>query len=341
MTAVAGQRWRLSQIASRFGFELQGDDAEVVGVSSLSPGEPGCISFAQSQGYAEAIAQTRSVAVIVSRDLDVPASCCVLRADHAQLGFAQVAALFAADDRPTPGVDASAVVDAQACLGEGVRIGPQCYVARGAQIGDACSIAAGCVIGADAQLGAHCNIGARVVIGERVQIGQRALILPGAVIGSRGFGNVHDGQRWHAMPQMGSVVLGDDVEIGANTTIDRGALGDTVIGDNARIDNLCQIAHNVHIGPRTALAAGVGIAGSSRIGSDCMLGGQVGVNGHIEICDRVIVNGGSNVLQSISQPGQYGSGVPLMPVMAWRRFMALVGKLEKRLKKLERGRNRE
>lgn len=337
--AAKGNSRRLVDLAKQLDLKLEGADTEIIGVCSLTPGEPGCVAFAQGQQYAQAIEQTRAAAVIVPHAMDVNASCALLRVEHAQLGFARVAGQFAADERPDVGVDASAVVHPTAQLAEGVRIGAHCSIAAGARIGEGCALGAGSVIGRGAQLGDNAEVAPQVMIGQRVQIGQRALILPGAVIGSRGFGNVHDGQRWHAMPQMGTVIIGDDVEIGANTSIDRGALGDTVIGDNVRIDNLCQIAHNVQIGARTALASQVGIAGSSRIGSDCMLGGQVGINGHIEICDGVIINGGSNVLQSISQPGQYGSGVPLMPAMAWRRFMAIMRRLDSRLKKLERGRS--
>ncbi|MGJ8668794.1 MAG: UDP-3-O-(3-hydroxymyristoyl)glucosamine N-acyltransferase [Oceanococcus sp.] len=341
MGSVGGKTWRLSELAQQFGLELVGADLEISGVCALSPGQQGCVAFVQSDRYADAIAQTQAAAVIVPRKLNLSAPCSVLQADHAQLAFAQVAGLFVADDRPDPGIAPSAVVHPDAHLEQGVRVGPNCSIAAGARIGANSSIGAGSVVGRDAFVGPDADIAARVVIADRVEIGARVLILPGAVVGARGFGNVHDGKRWHAMPQMGTVKLGDDVEIGANTVIDRGALGDTLISDNVRIDNLCQIAHNVQIGAGTALASGVGIAGSTRIGANCMLGGQVGVNGHIEICDGTIINGGSNVLRSITESGQYSSGVPLMPAMAWRRFMAVMGRLDSRLKQLERGRNRD
>ncbi len=329
--------YTLAEIAAKLELGLIGDGRrEIHGVCPLSPGQADCLAFAGEPKYREAAAASQAAAVIVPEALAAVVAHGLI-APHPQLAFARAAALFAADERPEPGIHPSAVVDPSARLGEGLRIGAQCVIGPAAQIADGCALGAGCVIGKEVQIGADADIAAGVRIGDRVRIGARVLILPGAVIGSRGFGNVHDGRRWHAIPQLGTVVIGDDVEIGANTTIDRGALGDTEIGDNVRIDNLCQIAHNVKIGARTALASQVGIAGSTVIGSDCLLGGQVGVNGHIRIADRVIINGGSNVLQSVEQAGQYGSGAPLLPVMAWRRLMATLGRLDPRLKKLERG----
>lgn len=328
----------LGDIAERLGLECRGDAARIItGVCALSPGQPDCLAFAGHARLADALSSTAAEAVIVPAAL-AEATPHALIASNPQLAFAQAAALFAPDDRPDEGIAASAVVHPDAQLGASVRLGPGCVIGARAQIGAGASLGAGCVVGRDACIGEAADIGPRVTIGDRVEIGARALILPGAVIGSRGFGNAHDGQRWHAIPQMGTVRIGDDVEIGANTTIDRGALGDTVIEDNVRIDNLCQIAHNVHIGAHTALASGVGIAGSTVVGRNCMLGGQVGLNGHIRIADGVIINGGSKVLQDVDQPGQYASGTPLMPAMAWRRFMAVMNRLETRLKALERGR---
>ncbi len=326
----------LAQIAAELGLPLIGDGQRSIrGVCPLDPGQAECLAFAGDSKYRDAAAASQAAAVIVPEAL-ADAVAHGLIAPHPQLAFARAAALFAAEERPDPGVHDSAVVDPTARLGSGVRIGARCVIGPGVRIADGCALGAGSIVGRNVQIGPDADIAAGVLIGDRIRIGARVLILPGAVIGSRGFGNVHDGSRWHAIPQLGTVVIGDDVEIGANTTIDRGALGDTEIGDNVRIDNLCQIAHNVKIGARTALASQVGIAGSTVIGSDCLLGGQVGVNGHIRIADRVIINGGSNVLQSVEQPGQYGSGAPLLPVMAWRRLMATLGRLEPRLKKLER-----
>ncbi len=329
--------YRLADIANQLGFELRGNgDCLIEGVCSLQAGRPGHLAFVGSEKLRATAAASEAAALILPPSL-ADLECNALIAANPQLAFARVAALYAPDERPEAGVHPTTVVHPTAQLGPGCRIGPQCVIGAGTILAENCALGAGSVLGRNVRIGADAEIGSGVQIGDRVHIGARALILPGAVIGSRGFGNVHDGQRWHAMPQLGGVRIGDDVEIGANTTIDRGALGDTVIEDNVRIDNLCQIAHNVHIGKRTALASGVGIAGSTRIGQDCMLGGQVGVSGHLQIADGVIVNGGAKVLQSVEQAGQYASGVPLLSVMAWRRLMVVLGRLEPRLKKLERG----
>lgn len=329
---------KLGDLLQQVSVQAEGSllDADIAGVCALSPGQPGALAWCGESRWLEAARGSQAAAILVPASLqgELPQGVVV---DKPQAVFAEIARLFAPDERPAEGVHPSASIDPTAVLGPGVRIGAQVSVGPGAQIGDASSIGAGSVIGAGVQIGQQADIGPRVVIAARSQIGDRVLILPGAVIGSRGFGNYHDGQRWRDIPQLGRVRIGHDVEIGANTSIDCGALDDTVIGDNVRIDNLCQIAHNVQIGPQTAIAAQVGIAGSTRIGAGCMLGGQVGVNGHIDICDRVIVSGGSNVLQSVSEPGVYGSGSPLLPVGSFRRLMALLRRLEGRLKSLEKG----
>lgn len=329
--------WTLGRLAEEFELELIGDAATpVAGVCALEPGCTGHIAFAADDKRAAAAQASAASAIIVPEALRGVVNHGLI-SPQPQLSFARIAGLFAPDDRPDAGIAPNAVIHPSVQLGARVRIGAAAVIGAGSVLGDDCAIGAGTMIGRDVQIGDGADIAPGVVIADRVRIGARVLILPGAVIGSRGFGNVHDGRRWHAIPQLGTVIIGDDVEIGANTCIDRGALGDTVIADNVRIDNLCQIAHNVRIGERTALASQVGVAGSTTIGRDCMLGGQVGVNGHIHIADGVIVSGGAKVLQSVDQPGQYASGSPLLPAMAWRRLMALLPKLEKRLKTLERG----
>jgi len=310
-------------------------DPEISAVCELSPGAEGGLAWCGSEKYLDAAAQTRAAAVLVPAALEgrVPNSVVV---EQPQAVFSRIAAHFAPDERPDIGVHPSTVIDPGAQLGADVRIGPHVSIGAGAVLADGVSLGAGTVIGAEVQIGRDGRIGPRVVIEARSRVGERVLILPGAVIGSRGFGNYHDGQMWQEIPQLGRVIVGNDVEIGANTTIDCGALGDTIIGDNVRIDNQCQVAHNVVIGPQTALAAQVGIAGSTQIGAGCMIGGQAGVNGHIRITDRVILNGGAVVYQSIDKSGQYGSGSPLLPVGAFRRLVVLLRSLEPRLKKLEK-----
>ncbi len=327
----------LGALAERFGLTLLGDPAvRIQRICTLEPGAPDGLAFVADRRLLPALATTAAAAVIVPADA---AEACRngLVADNPALAYARIAALFAPVEGPPWGIHPTAVVAPDVRLGADCAIGAHAVIEAGVVLGERVRIGAQSVIERGAQIGDDADIGALVWIGNGVRIGQRALILPAAAIGTRGFGNAPDQGRWHTVPQLGSVRIGDDVEIGAHTSVDRGAIEDTVIGDGVKIDNHCQIAHNVVIGEHTAIAAGVGIAGSAQIGAHCMLGGQVGVNGHIRIADRVIVNGGSKVLQSITEPGQYGSGAPLLPVARWRRLMAVLGKLEHRLKRIERG----
>lgn len=308
---------------------------EISGVCALQPGDAQGLAWCGSPRYKDAAQRSQAGAILVPQSWSVDWPNAVFVSDP-QAAFAAVAAEFAQDQRPPLGIHPSACVHASAQLGDQLRIGPGVVIEEGARIGDGVALGAHCTIGPQVSIGAHSELYPRVSVQSRAQVGEHALILSGAVIGSRGFGNYHDGQAWRAIPQLGSVRIGSHVEIGANTTIDCGALEDTVIGDNVRIDNQCQIAHNVQIGAQTAIAAQVGIAGSTRIGQGCMIGGQAGISGHIEIADRVILNGGAVVLQSITEPGQYGSGTPLLAVGGFRRLLVLLRRLEPRLKALEK-----
>lgn len=330
---------KLSELLARAGEPAPVTDCEIQGVCELTPGEPDKVAWCGSEKYLDAAKNSQASVILTTEALVAHLSECKAfgcGVKNPQAVFCQIAELFAPDDRPPLGVNSSAVIDSSAQLGRDVRIGPQVSIAAGAVIADGVSLGAGTVIGAGVHIGVAGRIGPRVVIEARSVIGARVLVLPGAVIGSRGFGNYHDGKQWREIPQLGRVIVGDDVEIGANTTIDCGALGDTVIGSNVRIDNQCQIAHNVEIGPQTALAAQVGIAGSTKIGAGCMLGGQSGVSGHLHITDRVVLNGGSVVYQSIEESGHYGSGVPLLPAGAFRRLVVLLRSLEPRFRRLEK-----
>jgi UDP-3-O-[3-hydroxymyristoyl] glucosamine N-acyltransferase len=217
-------------------------------------------------------------------------------------------------------------------------IGPTAVVEEGAEIGPRVFVGPGCVIGAGCRIGEDSRLVARVTLSERTQVGKRVLIHPGAVIGREGFGFAKDGERWVRIPQLGRVRLGDDVEIGANTTVDRGALEDTVIADGAKLDNLIQIGHNCLIGENTAMAACSGISGSTRIGRNCTIAGAVGMAGHLEIGDNVHFTGMAMVTRSFQQPGLYSSGIPAMPNADWRRNAARFRHLDdlaKRLKRIE------
>jgi UDP-3-O-[3-hydroxymyristoyl] glucosamine N-acyltransferase len=219
-------------------------------------------------------------------------------------------------------VDATAVVDPAASVGAFASIGARSRIAAGTTIG------AGCVIGEDCVVGEDCDIGPRVTLVRRIRLGRRVLIHPGAVLGADGFGLAMEGGRWLKVPQLGGVAVGDDCEIGANTTIDRGALDDTVLEEDVRLDNQIQIGHNVHIGAHTAMAGCSAVAGSARIGRYCLIGGGAGVLGHLELCDRVIVTAMSLVTHSIREPGEYSSGTPLMDNRSWRKSAARFKQLD-------------
>ncbi len=334
------QTMTLQELASRFELDAIGDGATAIhGVCALSPGEPGKLAFVSDVRYRAAMATTLAAAVVVGKrdapHLTTPG----LLARDPYLAFARIARLFDPSRQFTPGIDPTAVIAADAVIGAGSRIEARVVIEAGAVIGAGSRIGCGSVVRAGAVLGEGARLEAAVIIGEGVRIGARVLIQPGAVIGSRGFGNARgpDG-RWEEVPQLGGVLIGDDVEIGANTTIDRGALGDTVIENGVKLDNQIQIAHNCHIGEHTAIAACTGIAGSTRIGKRCMIGGAAGIGGHLIICDDVMLHGLAMVTGHITEPGVYGSGLPLAPAGEWRKTVARVRRLDKldaRIKRLE------
>lgn len=330
----------LRELADRFGLQLVGDgEVTVDGVCTLSPGRRGRLSFLSNPKLRSQLAQTQAGAVIVGeRDASALTSAGLVAKDP-YLAYARIARLFDPDRDFAPGVHVAAVVDEAAQVGEGCWIGPGAVVEAGARLGAGVFVGPNCVIGRDAQIGAGSRLVSGVYVAPRVNIGARCVIQPGAVVGGRGFGNARSPAGWEEVPQLGGVRVGDDVEIGANTCIDRGAIDDTVIEDGVRLDNLIQVAHNCRIGSHTAIAACTGIAGSTRIGSRCMIGGAVGIAGHLDIADDVVVLGRAMVTGSVTQKGIYGSGLPLDDAREWRKTVARVrrlGKLEERLKALER-----
>jgi UDP-3-O-[3-hydroxymyristoyl] glucosamine N-acyltransferase len=236
--------------------------------------------------------------------------------------FARIAVLLHPLPPLHPGVHPSAVVAEGAQIDPSAEVGALAVVAAGAHIGPRCLVGPGCIIGSEVRIGADSRLSARVSLERGVQIGQRVLIHPGAVIGADGFGLAREGERWLKVPQIGAVVIGDDAEIGANTTIDRGAIDDTVIAEGVKLDNQIQVGHNVYIGPHTAIAACTGISGSTRIGARCVIGGAAGFAGHIQICDDVVVTAMAAVSRSIREPGVYSSLIPIEPLRRWRRVVA-------------------
>jgi len=331
----------LGELASRFGLTLQGDAAlRIDKICNLLPGEAGGLGFVANPKYRDRIAHSQAAAVIVGARDALGISKPALVAKDPHVAYAQIAALFDPSRVLVPGIHATAVIDPTAQIGAGCEIGPCAVIGPRAVVGAGCRIGAHVVIEADASLGADSRVEAHVAIGRAVRVGARANLQSGAVLGSRGFGNARtaDG-RWVEVPQLGTVVVGDDVEIGANSCIDRGALGDTIIEDGVRLDNLVQIAHNCVIGAHTAIAANSGVAGSARLGKRCMVGGAVAINGHVEIADDVVILGRSMVTHSLKEKGMYGSGMPVAPAREWRKTIARLNRLDKlqdRVRQLER-----
>ncbi len=330
----------LSELVEKLGGELRGDDVTVHRLAPLDAADAGSISFLSNPKLKPQLAETQAAAVIVTpadaEGLDRP--CIVTRDPY--LYFAKVGQLFHPLPQARAGIHPSAVVSPDAQIDPSAEIGAQAVIEAGARIGARTIIKAACVIGENVEIGMDCLLYPRVTIYADCVIGSRVIVHAGAVIGSDGFGNAWARDHWEKIPQVGRAIIGDDVEIGANTTIDRGALGDTVVASGARIDNLIQLGHNVEIGRSTAIAACTGIGGSTRIGAGCLIGGGVGMSGHLNIADRVVILGGSNVPSSIDEPGVYGGSVtPIMPQATWRRnavHYSHLDQLVKRVRELEK-----
>ena len=334
------QSYRLGEIAEALGAELRGDpETRVSGLATLQAAGPDQLSFLANPAYAKHLADTRAAAVILSPAAagDNPTN--VLLLNNPYLGYARLSHWFDPVPDAPPGIHPAAVVDPSATIATNAYIGPNAVIEAGVVIGDQVAIGAGSVIGARTTIGAGSIIRPRVTLAHDVMVGQRCHILSGAVIGSDGFGFANEKGQWHRIAQLGRVVLGDDVEVGANTTIDRGALDDTVIGNGVKLDNLIQIAHNVRIGDHSAMAAMVGISGSTKIGSHCVFGGASGVAGHLEIANQVHLTGMTLVTGDIREPGVYSSGTSADTNRRWRknavRFRQL-DTLARRVKELEK-----
>ncbi|RFF30269.1 UDP-3-O-(3-hydroxymyristoyl)glucosamine N-acyltransferase [Wenzhouxiangella sediminis] len=330
----------LKALADRFGLTLRGDpDHRVGSLATLASAGPGDVSFLANPAYARDLAECRAGAVIIGEDLAGRWSGNALISKNPYASWARIAAFLQPLPAAEPGVHASAVVAEDAQVDPSASVGPQASVGAGARIGRNVVVGPGCVIAEDAVIGDDSRLVGRVYIGPQCRLGERVLVHPGAVIGADGFGLAMDAGQWIKVPQMGTVVIGDDCEIGANTTIDRGAIEDTELAEDVRLDNQVQIAHNVRIGAHTAIAGCVGIAGSTHIGSYCMIAGACGIGGHLSICDKVIVTAMSTVLDSITEPGEYGSGIPARPHARWKRILVRLGQLDdwvRRLRRLER-----
>jgi UDP-3-O-[3-hydroxymyristoyl] glucosamine N-acyltransferase len=330
----------LSELAAHLGAELRGDsNQQITGVATLKEASSGEIAFLANESYRKQLAESEASAVIV-READAESvSGSALVCDNPYLAFALVTQLFDNRLRTRSGIHPSAVIAGSATLGNDCRIAANVVIGDGAIIGDDCEIGAGTVIGDHCVLGSGCHLNANVTLYHDVTLGERVRIHSGTVIGADGFGFAPDKGRWVKIMQLGGVRIGNDVEIGANSCVDRGALGDTIIGDNVILDNHVQIAHNVVLGDGTAMAAQAGVAGSTKLGKHCTLAGNAGVAGHLELCDGVFVAPKTVISKSINTPGGYATGTAQMPINDWRKAATRFRQLDsmaRRIKDLEK-----
>ncbi len=317
------------ELAERFGLQVHGDSSVAIhGVATLAHAGPGQLTFLANPRYRAQLADSRAAIVVLRADDAEAAPGTALVAKDPYTTFAKISALFDSVPLREPGIHPSAAIDPTAQVAASAHIGPHVCIGARSVVGENCIVGASSIIGEDCALDTGCELIARVTLVTRVKLGKRVRIHPGAVLGADGFGLAMDAGNWIKVPQLGGVRIGDDCEIGANTCIDRGALEDTVLEEDVRVDNLVQIAHNVQIGAHSAIAGSTGIAGSAKIGRYCLLGGAVGVVGHLEICDRVVVTGRSVVRNSITEPGEYSSGTPLTDNRTWRKNAARFKQLD-------------
>ena len=334
--------WRISDLAQHLGATATGDvTQEVHRLSTLKGAGPGSLTFLSNPRYTKQLQQTRASAVLVAPSMAADCPVTALVVDNPYLAYARISHWFDPAPSLVEGVHGTAVIEDDVQLGKSVAIGPHAVVGAGAVIGDGVSLGAGSVVGAGSALGNETTLRANVTLYHGVSLGERCHVHSGSVIGADGFGWANDQGRWVKIAQIGSVRIGNDVDIGASTSIDRGALEDTVIGDGVILDNQIQIAHNVQIGDHTAIAGCVGIAGSTKLGRYCSVAGGVGIAGHLDICDNVHLTASAVITASITKSGSYSSGTAMSPTPLWKknavRFRRLdlmakkINELEKRL----------
>lgn len=310
----------LRELAERFDCRLDGDgDIEVSRVGTLANAAGDAVSFLANPAYRGQLGATRAAAVILDERDRAACPAAVLLTSKPYPTYARIAAFLHPPPQVAPGVDASASVAADAVVSESAQIGPGAVIGAASRIGERAVVGAGSVLGARVTVGEDTRLAPRVAVLDGVSIGRRCIVHSGAVIGADGFGFAPDDGEWIKIPQLGSVRIGDDVEIGANTTIDRGAIDDTVIEDGVKLDNLVQIAHNVVIGAHTVMAAMSGVAGSTKIGPRCMIGGGSVTTNSLEICADTVITFRSVITKSISEPGVYSGCLPAEAAADWRR----------------------
>jgi UDP-3-O-[3-hydroxymyristoyl] glucosamine N-acyltransferase len=343
--------YTLAELAEKYALTLIGDPSvRISNIAPLQEAKEGDISFLDNAKYQKFLASTKASAVVVTKDFAQEGKGSFLVTDHPYLDFAKISHLFAYQLNAKAGIHPTATISQNADVHATAYIGPNVVVEDGARIGQGAIIKANSFIGENAVIGDNTLLWSNVSIAHHSQIGNDCEIFSGAVIGSDGFGFAPSDAGWFKVPQLGRVIIGDAVTVGSNTTIDRGSTGDTVISTGVKLDNQIQIAHNVYIGEHTAIAACVGIAGSTKIGKHCQLGGGAGISGHLEICDYVGIAGGSIIFKSIRNPGHYSSrGFGMLGVKDSLKHAAKIHKidklyervaeLEKQLDKVDKGRD--
>jgi len=325
----------LNELARITGGNVHGDgDSELEGVETLQDATLGKISFYANSRYRRYLSTTNATAVILRQDDLAACPTNALVSDNPYLAYVRVAAYLHPSPTFEPGVAPTAAVDASADVDLSAFVGPNATVEAGAIVGSGVYIGPNSVVAAGVVIGAQSRLIANVTLCHGTRVGERCVLHPGVVIGSDGFGLANDKGAWIKVPQLGNVILGNDVDVGANTTIDRGAIRDTVIADGVKLDNLIQVAHNVEIGADTAIAACTGISGSTKIGSRCTLAGAVGVVGHVEIADNVHVSGMSMVSRNLREPGVYTGSIPAMPHDQWKKNFARLKQLDDMMRRL-------
>ncbi len=340
-------KYKIAELAERFDAKVIGDGSIVVdNVADITKAKAGDLSFIYDVKYRDWLLKTQASVICISSEFEQEVTLLqnnnkavnFLLHSNPRFLFAKICQALYPIVSAYTGVHPTAIIHPSAKIGTGVIIEPNCVIGESTVIGENTLIKANTVIGASVQLGHACIIHANVTIYDDCQLGNEVSIHSGAVIGSDGFGFANEKGKWVKVPQLGRVIIGDSVEIGANTCIDRGALEDTIIARNIILDNLIQVAHNVQIGEGTAIAGCSAIAGSTKIGRYCLIGGGTRINGHIEITDKVTLLGGTNVVQTITEPGAYASAINERPAQEWKRTlfrMHRIEELQKRVKALE------
>lgn len=326
----------LAQLAERLGATLSGNpERSIGGLATLQDAQAQHLSFLANPQYRKFLSQTQAGALLLTpADAEGYAGDALLVANP-YLAYAELSHLFDRKPQAVAGVHPTAVVASDAQVHASASIGPYAVIESSAQIAAGVTVGAHCVIGARSVIGEDGWLAPRVTLYHDVQIGKRVVIQSGAVLGGEGFGFANEKGVWQKIAQIGGVSIGDDVEIGANTTIDRGALADTMIGNGVKLDNQIMIAHNVQVGDHTAMAGCAGISGSTKIGKHCMIAGGVGMVGHIEVCDNVFVTGMTMVTRSITEPGSYSSGTAMQPAGEWRKSAARIRQLDEMARRLQ------